>query len=296
VVNRLVDQYKAILASVPTPTTNTTVTNITNTTDNTTGSNTTATTNTTNTTNVNTPITYGPNPSGPYTAPPAISLTANGSKDITVNVGDPITYTWFTDASKAESSVIMDYGKADSCPGGRLATLYYPWEVFTTSGTYTKNVLPCQAGTTYTINFIGLYGTNNTYRSSSQVVVRVKPQTTASSVATMSESQDFEVSSFPSSFSTNYINKTLSSSPANSLAFIITLTPKNGFEGLVNLSIPSGIQGLTGGFVTGNSSSPYSLSKQVALSGNQPQTATLLFSATPLAQLQKLKLELTLTP
>lgn len=245
-------------------------------------------TNTTTFTSAPTPIIYTGNTSSTYINPPAVSLTANGAKDITVNVGDPIKYVWSTAATAAESSVIMDYGKADTCSGGRLATTYYPWEVFTVSGTKTANVLPCQAGTTYTVNYIALYGPNNSLKVASQVVVRVRSQI-ESGLSTQTSSSDFTISSFPYANSTQYIWKSLSSGLTHTVSFVITVTPKNGFQGLVNLLIDPTPQGLIGGFVTGNSSVPYSNTKQVTLSGNQSQNISLLYTATsetPLGQYQ----------
>jgi hypothetical protein len=81
---------------------------------------------------------------------PTATLTANGDTELLVYAGDMVVYAWgSTNADTGKSTVEMA-PEADSC-GNKDG----PWVVATPSGTTPPlPILPCQAGTTYTLSFI----------------------------------------------------------------------------------------------------------------------------------------------
>src|SRR5579863_8040092 len=80
---------------------------------------------------------------------PTAQLTANGETMLAGHVGDSVSYAWTsTNADTAASTVEMSPA-VDQC-GNQDG----PWVVSTTTGTVGPvDLLPCQAGTTYTLAF-----------------------------------------------------------------------------------------------------------------------------------------------
>jgi hypothetical protein len=116
------------------------------------------------------PVPVNPGTSGGSQSFP---LLANGSRDITVNVGDTIRYTWAATTPSATSSYTMDFGTDTCYTPPRIRQVSYPWIISTTNGQMTDTVQPCQAGVTYTVNFITIDASGN--KLASQNIIRVNP-------------------------------------------------------------------------------------------------------------------------
>ncbi len=109
----------------------------------------------------------------PTTLPPPLptaQLTVNGTNSAIVNVGDTLSYEWFSLNGSTYSSTYTTDGP--DCAGTQLGP--NPWIANTQSGSIKNIVVPsCQAGRTYTATYVV---TNAEGRSSSAtVVVTVNP-------------------------------------------------------------------------------------------------------------------------
>jgi putative lipoic acid-binding regulatory protein len=99
---------------------------------------------------------------------PTASLTANGSNNITVNVGDSVGYVWSaTNADSASSSVTMSPG-VDTCGGTQGGA----WAANNLSGGTSGIVQGCQSGITYTITYTAKQSSTGR-TASSAVTIRV---------------------------------------------------------------------------------------------------------------------------
>ena len=99
-------------------------------------------------------------PPPPPTTPTA-TLTANGSSDITVNVGDTIRYAWSSTNGSSATSTVTDNGVGP-----------YAWTTSSLSGSATGGIGSWQAGHTYVITYkvIGASGAT----ASASITVRVR--------------------------------------------------------------------------------------------------------------------------
>jgi hypothetical protein len=79
---------------------------------------------------------------------PSVTLSVNGTTDLTTPVGTELTYTWSsTNADSATSTVVVEPVSPDAC-----GIQNGPWVVETIAGTTDPVALaPCQAGSVYTL-------------------------------------------------------------------------------------------------------------------------------------------------
>jgi hypothetical protein len=78
---------------------------------------------------------------------PTTTLTANGQTTLAAHVGDQVAYAWSSTNADTATSTLAMTPAADLC-GNKDG----PWVVSTTAGAIAAaGLLPCQAGTTYTL-------------------------------------------------------------------------------------------------------------------------------------------------
>jgi hypothetical protein len=80
---------------------------------------------------------------------PSATLTANGATELTLGVGDMITYAWSSERADIASSTVAIQPTADRCGNKDGA-----WVVDTLMGTSQPSpLLDCQSGFEYTLTF-----------------------------------------------------------------------------------------------------------------------------------------------
>lgn len=99
---------------------------------------------------------------------PSATLTANGATDLTLGVGEMVTYAWSSEHADTASSTVRIAPGADRC-GNQDGV----WVVDTLMGTSSPSpLLACQSGFEYTLTFnVVRQATGET--ASSSVTIRV---------------------------------------------------------------------------------------------------------------------------
>jgi hypothetical protein len=108
---------------------------------------------------------------------PAASLTANGGTTISANVGDEINFQWAdTTGLGTEASSYYTVDQADNC-GSAGYPAQNKWVANTLEESYLPaQAAPCQAGRTYTINYM-VDNVGRGLQSTSTITVYVNPGT-----------------------------------------------------------------------------------------------------------------------
>jgi len=111
---------------------------------------------------------------------PGPSLTANGGTSISVNVGDNIDFAWLDTSGLGTSASSYYYvDQADNCGSigynwNNPQSSQNNWDASSLNGTLQATVAACQAGRTYTINYV-VNNSNGNFQSTSTITVYVNP-------------------------------------------------------------------------------------------------------------------------
>jgi plastocyanin len=162
----------------------------------------------------------------PLASDPMANLKANGSSEITVNVGDLISYTWSSSNADSASSTMIMSPTADSC-----GNVNGSWVVNTTSGYFQPMaVLECQKGITYTLTLLAKQSASGR-TASSQVIIHVNGATTTTApIASLKANGSSEITVNVG----DLVIYTWSSSNADSASSTMSMSPTADSCGNVN--------------------------------------------------------------